>query len=320
MAALLQGRWSAGLDQTGLAQKGGPVVSDVRLGPAEPDGGAPRAAGGEVDVLLGLELLGAVAPETLRTLDPAADGRGRQHARDGDRGDGRRRRRSPRCRWPTASRGCSSATVADEALFVDAGTLAESLFGDHMPANVMHARRRLPARLPAARRRRRSSARSSSTGRRSSVNLAAFAWGRAVAADPAGALAQAADAGATPTDDRSVPAPIASTAVGLAAARAAIIADDRLAAAAGATAPPTSAPIRMRPTPGAIVDDVAGGARAPSGEPARRAATPVTEAYARSLHKLMAYKDEYEVARLHLRRGRAGPPGRQFGPGRRASR
>ena len=99
------GRWSTGLDQTGLAQKGGPVVSDVRLAPAADDG-APRAAGGEVDVLLGLELLGAVAPETLRTLDPARTVAVVNIHETADRGDGLRRRRSPRCRWPTASPAC----------------------------------------------------------------------------------------------------------------------------------------------------------------------------------------------------------------------
>ena len=50
-------------------RRAGRSISDVRLGP-EPEAGAPRAAGGEVDLLLGLDLLGAVAPDTLRTLDP----------------------------------------------------------------------------------------------------------------------------------------------------------------------------------------------------------------------------------------------------------
>src|SRR5262249_18343796 len=34
MAAILESRWSSGLDQTGLAQKGGPVISDIRIAPS----------------------------------------------------------------------------------------------------------------------------------------------------------------------------------------------------------------------------------------------------------------------------------------------
>ncbi len=45
MAAHLDGRHAAGLEQTGLAQKGGPVVSDVRIA-ARPIEGQLRAGAG----------------------------------------------------------------------------------------------------------------------------------------------------------------------------------------------------------------------------------------------------------------------------------
>jgi indolepyruvate ferredoxin oxidoreductase len=44
-------------------------------------------------------------------------------------------------------------------------------------------------------------------------------------------------------------------------------------------------------------------------------ALPVTAAYARGLHKLMAYKDEYEVARLHLDAAAQATLQAEFGPG-----
>ncbi len=189
MAALLQGRWSTGLDQTGLAQKGGPVISDVRLAPAADDG-APRAAGGEVDVLLGLELLGAVAPETLRTLDPArtvAVVNIHETATAAMVSDVEQ----PELPLADCVARVQASTVADEALFVDAGALAESLFGDHMPANVMmlgaaYQHGCLPLDATAIERA------IELNGAAVERNLAAFAWGRAVAADPSGTLAAAA--------------------------------------------------------------------------------------------------------------------------------
>ena len=68
MAAHLDGRWAAGLDQTGLAQKGGPVVSDLRISSEEVVGGA-RASARTADLLLGLDLLGAAAEENLAAAD-----------------------------------------------------------------------------------------------------------------------------------------------------------------------------------------------------------------------------------------------------------
>ncbi len=46
-------------------------------------------------------------------------------------------------------------------------------------------------------------------------------------------------------------------------------------------------------------------------------AFPVTAAFARGLHKLMAYKDEYEVARLHLDSTQQAAVANEFGPGAR---
>jgi indolepyruvate ferredoxin oxidoreductase len=44
VAAPIDGRHSSGLDQTGLSQKAGPVVSDVRLTSAPPEGSVPHAS------------------------------------------------------------------------------------------------------------------------------------------------------------------------------------------------------------------------------------------------------------------------------------
>jgi len=66
-AAHLAGRSAATLDQTGLAQKGGAVVSDVRISP-EPLAGASKLAEEECDLYLGYDLLVAVEARNLAVL------------------------------------------------------------------------------------------------------------------------------------------------------------------------------------------------------------------------------------------------------------
>jgi indolepyruvate ferredoxin oxidoreductase len=64
-AAMLDGLQVRGLDQTGLSQKAGPVVSDLRFTRDEPTG-SNRATIGSVDVLLAFDLLVAASDTHLR--------------------------------------------------------------------------------------------------------------------------------------------------------------------------------------------------------------------------------------------------------------
>ena len=58
-----------GLDQTGLSQKAGPVVSDVRITIQAMDGGVSGASGSS-DVLLGLDVIASAAAHNLSAADP----------------------------------------------------------------------------------------------------------------------------------------------------------------------------------------------------------------------------------------------------------
>lgn len=68
-AAMLDGYHVRGLDQTGLSQKAGPVVSDVRLSLTEPDG-SNRATAGSVDTLIAFDLLVAASDAHIVGADP----------------------------------------------------------------------------------------------------------------------------------------------------------------------------------------------------------------------------------------------------------
>jgi indolepyruvate ferredoxin oxidoreductase len=268
VAAMLDGRHVWSLDQTGLSQKGGPVASDVRFADA-PIAGANKATAGGADVYLGFDLLGAAAPRNLATASPdrtlavvstSAIPTGQMVI-------------DPAAAFP-AEPGVlapiEAATRRDENVYLDTQRLSQALFADDMPANALllgaaYQAGALPIGADAIERAFRLN------GAAVQRNLAAFAWGRAAVADPAAVAALLADDGPPPR-----------TADELVAARAAELRryqDDRCA---------------RRYTEAVRRVAAAAGERAPE------AADAITTAFAEGLFKLTAYKDEYEVARLHL--------------------
>ena len=68
-AALLDGKHVRGLDQTGLSQKGGPVVSHLKLADA-PHEVSNKIGAGEADCYLGLDILVATSPVNLDHARP----------------------------------------------------------------------------------------------------------------------------------------------------------------------------------------------------------------------------------------------------------
>ncbi|HUQ60121.1 indolepyruvate ferredoxin oxidoreductase family protein [Lentzea sp.] len=278
-AALLDGLHAAGLDQTGLSQKGGPVVSDVRIGRAEVTGNKVSTC----DLLLGFDPLVALAPNSVATVD---SGRTRAVVNNsvtptGDMVVGVEAARVA----PGELRERLASVTSPGDLWVDATRIAEDLFGDHALANVVvlgaaHQAGLLPVSGTAVREAIRVN------GVAVEANLAAFEWGRATVARPDRVRAALA----------KVTAPESTTAA------SEVLGD-------------WEAPAGLRALVLTRVADLIGYqdaryaqeylelVRAVHATETRvePEAAALTEAVARNLHKLMAYKDEYEVARLHLR-------------------
>jgi indolepyruvate ferredoxin oxidoreductase len=281
-AALLDGLHAAGLDQTGLSQKGGPVISDVRIGRAEVVGN--KVADGGCDLLLGFDPLVALAPAARGALSPA-----RTHAVVSN------------SVTPTSDmvvdtaaavtdadelRPLLSAAVRPDVAWIDAGRIAEELFSDHALANIVvlgasYQAGLLPVTGAAIREAIRVN------GAAVDANLGAFEWGRVAFARPeriARALAAATEE--APESRRAkemvaewtAPEPVRE----LVRTRVA----DLIGYQNERYARDYLDLVREVWT---AERDVAVGTSA------------LTEAVAVGLHKLMAYKDEYEVARLHLR-------------------
>jgi indolepyruvate ferredoxin oxidoreductase len=303
-AAALAGYHVRSLDQTGLAQKGGPVVSDVRFGPDPVMAG--RGAAGECDLYLACDALVATEPGNLvvtdadRTvaivsvseivtgpmvLDPA--------------------KRMPGQAEIVAA--ITGRTRSDAARFLDARRAANALLGHDQYANLLLAGVAFEAGalpIPAA----AIEAAIRDNGAAADRNVAAFRFGRLAVADPekfaaaergGAAGSGSADSGLAESVRQELGAAAPADLVELVAHRASEL-----------TA------YQNREYARRYVTAVAGILRR---DPGRESGPEITAAAARNLFALMAYKDEYEVARLSLDPALAEAVEREFGPGAKVS-
>jgi indolepyruvate ferredoxin oxidoreductase len=255
-AAWLDGKSVITLDQTGLAQKGGAVVSSIIMsdGPLE---AAAKIGYGNADLILGFDLLGAAG----------ADNLSRAHAsRTVAVVNTSEIPTSDTVRGKTVLHGPSRAVDIIDActrkgrnIYVDASRVAEALFASHLAVNIFLLGVAYQGGLvPVSAESLEQAIRLN--GVEIERNLEAFRWGRKYYEN-----AQAVE------DILAPPVPLTGL-PGLLERRVAELVkyQDRKYAE------------QYR----AFVDEVA--AREPA----------LTEPVARYLFKLMAYKDEYEVARL----------------------
>ena len=293
LAALIDGMHAVGLDQTGLSQKAGPVVSDVHLSRHPIDGGVSLSSGSS-NVLLGLDIIGTATAQNLSAADPARTVAvvstsvvpTVEMVIDVD---------APAVDVAAAVGAINDATRAHDNVFLDSHSLAMAVFGDAMPANVivLGAAWQCGA-VPVS----RDAIRQAFTLNGVAVerNLAAFEWGRAAVASPAtvaAALEPPARRHELTNRERDLIDTVAPTEGEL--RRLLEIRVPDLLGWGGRT----SAESYLRRL--VAVRDLEA-QRLPG-------STVVTEAFAIGLHKLIAYKDEYEVARLHLEALAALPRG-----------
>jgi indolepyruvate ferredoxin oxidoreductase len=282
-AAMFDGWQVSGLDQTGLSQKAGPVVSDLVL--ADRDITTNLVGEGCADTLVAFDQLVAASAPVMAASDPL--------------------RTSVVASTTTVPTGAmigrpDLAVPGDEAMArlrgaarsvhaLDAAALAEASTGSQAPANIVLVGMAcqlglIPVRPGSIRRA------IELNGVAVEHNLAAFEWGRTAAQDPsrveellAGHRLATGAAVSVPTLPHHLDARIGEWELGETAEHLGLMTadlvgyqDDRWAA-------------RFLDSLGPVVE-------ADSGEHGWR----LTATAAASLHKLMAYKDEYEVARLML--------------------
>ncbi len=182
VAAHLEGAYSSNLDVTGLAQKYGAVHSHVRIAPQPDLLHATRIATGEADTLIGCDLIVAAGDESLSRLNPA---RGRavvsidliptsEFTRNAD--------------WsvdaPSMTQRIGEA-CGGRSLLLNAQRLATALLGDPIAANMFMLGAawqlgQIPLALESIDRA------IALNGVAVPMNQAAFTWGRRAAHDPTG--------------------------------------------------------------------------------------------------------------------------------------
>jgi indolepyruvate ferredoxin oxidoreductase len=268
MAAHLEGKGVSVLDMTGMSQKNGSVTSHIRIASDNAQLKAQRIPTGEADLVLGCDMLTAGAPDAIARMRP-----GRTYAlvNTFEQPTGHFAQ-NPDWQFPADQvRALIEESAGQRADFIDATRLATRLMGDAIMANLFllgFAFQKGAVPLASAALLKAIEI----NGVAIKANQAAFQWGRKAALDLAGVEREAA-----PAQVVSVQKPVSGAS--LVSDRAAFLTAYQDASYAKRYSDFVA---RVQ-----LVESQHDG----KGELAR--------AVAANLFKLMAYKDEYEVARLY---------------------
>ncbi|MES2535256.1 MAG: indolepyruvate ferredoxin oxidoreductase family protein [Pseudomonadota bacterium] len=275
MAAHAEGKGCSVLDMSGLAQKGGPVMSHVRLADHPEQIHSTRVGAGAADLVIGCDVIVTASRDALSRM-----GEGRTHAAVNATGTPTAAFiKNPDWQYPgtAAEKEIRAACGSERVDFIDAGRIATALMGDTIATNMFmlgYAWQKGWVPLSEAAIIKAIELNGVSVG----FNKQAFVWGRTAAHDFAAVekLAQ------VNTPAQVIEFKRAPSLDDLIAKRVAFLTEYQNAAYAQQYRTFVD---QVRAAESGIAD----GAR-----PLR-----LTEAVARYLFKLMAYKDEYEVARLY---------------------
>ncbi len=266
MAAHLEGKGCTVLDQAGLAQKFGPVTTHVRIAAEQSDIYAVRIAAGEADLLLGCDLIVAAGDESLTRLNEQIS----NAVVNSHESATAEFTRNPDAQVPGAAmrQAISDAVGAEKTHFVDATRLATRLLGDSIATNLFllgfaYQQGLLPISAEAIEKA------IELNGVAAKLNLQAFRWGRRAVLER-----EAVEGLARPVE---VAEPLCKTLEEIVEWRV-----DFLTRYQNAGLARRYRQLVERVRDADTADDLA-----------------LSKAVARYYFKLLAYKDEYEVARLY---------------------
>jgi indolepyruvate ferredoxin oxidoreductase len=273
MAAHLDGKAAGVIDMSGLAQKGGPVHSHIRIAAQPEDIHGIRVPAGGADLVLGGDM---VVAGSKKVLDTVKHGRTRMVVNLAEFLPGEFTRNAD-FTFPNKriERAIAEAAGRERSHFVDAGRMASGLLGNSIGSNIFllgyaYQLGTLPLCAEAIEQA------IVLNGEAVAMNQAAFRWGRVAAADPAKVEALLRPQMEEAADDQR----LSQSFDEMVARRVRFLTDYQNA---GYAARYRTIVERARAVEAAQAPGKCGFA----------------EAVARYLFKLMSYKDEYEVARLY---------------------
>ncbi|TYR30253.1 indolepyruvate ferredoxin oxidoreductase family protein [Mesorhizobium microcysteis] len=272
MAAHLEGKGCGMIDMAGLAQKGGAVFSHVRVANTPEDIHAIRVSAGKADLILGCDLVVSGSKKVLASVRQGETifVANTAEVMPGDFA------RSADFSLPTerVKKAIREAAGEDNAHFFDATKTASVLFGNSLGANMFmlgfaYQHGGLPLSAEAIEKA------IELNGQAVAMNVDAFRWGRRAAHDPL-SVKELVDSARSPMAERTIATSLDE------------IVDLRADFLRAYQNEAYAARYRQR------VDAIRN-----AEERAVPGSTAVSEAVAKNLFKLMAIKDEYEVARLY---------------------